>query len=189
MVAAELDAAMTMERDSLPAHDSMTRRTLRRLQERLGEALALSSATIETTTPLHAVVPVEKRRQVWKEMAEADCRLPSLQVSGAVFWTMTLFVLIPLSLAALIVKSGAVFLSLPELALLFRKLSRRFAVHPRKHLTLYEAAVELTPFNLEDYQAGLWPAEEVANKVRLIIADSTGTAFESIRPETRIADL
>ena len=169
--------------------ESMTRRTLCRLQAKLSETIALSPADIAPTKQLETLILPKERSRVWRELADAGLRLPSLKLSPPVFWTLTVFVLTPLLLLAFVLKTWAIFFSLPELSLLLHKLTRRFAIHPPKHLTVYEAALSLTPFRHEDYKAGLWPAEDIADKVRLVIAVSTGAPFDSLCGKTRIAEL
>ena len=55
--------------------------------------------------------------------------------------------------------------------------------------TLQEAALQLTPFRKEDYQAGLWPHEDIAGKVRLVICEAIGMPFEAVKEESRLSEL
>jgi len=61
------------------------------------------------------------------------------------------------------------------------RLTRPLAVHPPVYCeTVLEAALYLTPFKQVDFKAGLWPQEEIAAKVRMIIACSAGVRFQDV---------
>jgi hypothetical protein len=169
--------------------DSMIDRTLYGLRARLSEVLAVPAAAITPDQHLDALVPREERRRVWQEMAEAGYELPPLELSGLVFWLTAVFVVFPLLLVGVILKTWAVVFSLPELGLLARRITRPLAIDTPTGLTVYEVAVALTPFARVDYKAGLWPAKAIADKVRLIIAAGAGVPFDEVRPDTRLADL
>lgn len=175
--------------DASRPRESMTARTMRRLQAKLSELVGLPPAEFAPTKKLETLISRQERRRVWTELAAVGYPLPALGLSAPVFWIASIFVLGPLLVLVFLVKTWAVVLSLPELALLVHKITRRLAIHPPMNLTVYEAALGLTPFRREDYDAGLWPAEDVAEKVRFVISISTGRAFDSIRAEDRIVDL
>jgi hypothetical protein len=171
-----------------PPLESMTTRTLRRLQAKLGESVGLPPAEFGPTKKIETMIPPKERRRVWTELAEAGYPLPSSGLS-VLFLIASFVALIPLSVLAFVSKAWAFFFFLPELSLLVRKIARWLAAHLPKGLTVYEAALGLTPFRREDYELGLWPPEEIGDKVRLVISNSVGVPFDSIRGETRLADL
>jgi hypothetical protein len=47
----------------------------------------------------------------------------------------------------------------------------------------------VTPFTHEDFKAGLWPREEIAAKVRLLVAKAAGLPVDSVTEETSFCDL
>jgi len=52
-----------------------------------------------------------------------------------------------------------------------------------------EAVLHLTPFRRQDYERGFWTSEEIAAKVRLIVARATGTPFPLVTNDTRLDTL
>jgi hypothetical protein len=54
---------------------------------------------------------------------------------------------------------------------------------------VHEAVLRLTPFRHEDFRAGRWPKDEIAAKVRLVLAESSGVSFDRIKNETVLEDL
>ena len=76
------------------------------------------------------------------------------------------------------------------LGLLARKVTRPLTIHPPIGCeTMQEAALHLTPFRHEDYKAGLWPREDIAARVRWILARELHIPFEAITEKTSLADL
>jgi len=99
-------------------------------------------------------------------------------------------VLVPVIMLACILRNWSILLSLAELSVLARRVTRPWAVQPPVACeTVREATLHLTPFTREDYQAGLWPREEVAAKVRWIVSRAVGVPFESVTDETQFLDL
>jgi len=112
-----------------------------------------------------------------------------LTLSGRKFLAVAVLVVAPLALLGYFLGWWHL-LSLPELGLLARKIVGPMAICPPIGCeTLQEAALQLTPFRQEDYQAGLWPHEDIVGKVRLIISKNIGMPFEAIREEGRFSDL
>jgi hypothetical protein len=71
-------------------------------------------------------------------------------------------------------------------------MTRRFAIHPPLSLlsqTVRELALSITHFTRQDYDAGLWPSQDIHDKVRAIIAESTGVPLSSVKADTKWTDL
>src|SRR5262249_6458769 len=129
----------------------------------------------------------EERRRVWQDLRTAGFDVPELALSAYVRLVVTLLVLLPVALVAYAWSNWTVLLSLGELGLLARRLTRPWAIYPPFGCeTVQEAVVQLTPFTHADYQAGLWPREEIAAKVRWIVAEVTGVPFEKVTEQTRL---
>lgn len=167
--------------------DSMTTRTLRRLRRRLAELTSTPESEINAGTRLDALIARSDRRRVWSGLIKEGFELPDLERPPAVVWCA--FFLLAL-LFATSLKAWQAILSGVELALFTRRVTRPLAVHPPLGCeTLREAAIRATPFSQPDYHAGLWPHEDIADKVRLIIAEACNIPVSSIQDDTNLVDL
>lgn len=165
---------------------SMTDRTLFRLRHTLAELTLTPESDIEPNTRLDALIPKSERRRVWSELIASGFDVPELRRSDGIVWLVVGTVL---ALAAASVSAWYVWSSV-QITLLLRRLTRCLAVHPAPgYETVREAAVSLTPFTMDDFRAGLWPREAIADKVRLMFARESGVPFDSIHDDTPIARL
>jgi hypothetical protein len=170
-------------------NDSKTQRTFRQLQEKLLEILPARPEEITPAARFDTLIPPEDRRHTWHQLHEAGFDLPPLMLSSRVFLAAAFIVLAPVALLAHFFSWSFVF-SVAELGLLAHKVTRPLAIHPPIGCeTMQEAALQLTPFRQEDYKAGLWPREDIAAKVQLIVARELGIQFEAITAETSLANL
>jgi hypothetical protein len=159
--------------------------------DRLRKALQdfVLHAEIRPSARFDALIPPGERRLVWSRLQMEGLELPALQLSSRALFLIVVLVLAPV-LALYVVLSWTALFSLAELSFLARKVARPWAIHPPRGCeTVREAALQLAPFSRQDYQAGLWPRKDIADKVRLIVARAAGVPFESITEETRFSDL
>jgi hypothetical protein len=94
-----------------------------------------------------------------------------------------------ISSAIYLQKWYAMLLAFP-LALAVSWASRRRAVHfPLGLRTVGEAVIYATCFAEHNGSGYRWTRNEIALKVRMIVAESTGLPLEAVQPETRLFDL
>jgi hypothetical protein len=165
-----------------------TTSALTALRGHLQELLSLSRTNIKPTDRLEDLIPLRDRRQVWQDLQAAGFNLPGLGLSKRVLLVALALVVGPVLLLALALRTASVVLSMIELGVLSYRLTRPLAVHPPVYCeTVPEAALYSTPFKMTDYKAGLWPPEEIAAKVRLIIAQAAGVRFQDASDDSCIA--
>ena len=68
--------------------------------------------------------------------------------------------------------------------------SRPWAVHFPNHLTTVgQMVLVMTPFREHRHSSYRWTRNEIAFKVRLIVAESFGAPFDRVRPESTFEEL
>jgi hypothetical protein len=165
-------------------------RTFCRFRAVLLERLDLDRRAVRPGTPLEAIIPVWARRDVWDHLRRRGLDLPALHLSERDCRRNVLSVsMVTLSLAILLQSWWALLLVLPLSVAVYRA-SRRRAVHfPHPLTTVGELVFYATRFGDHKDSGYRWTRDEIALKVRMIVADSTGYSLEEIRPETRLKDL
>src|SRR5262249_42521581 len=154
------------------ATKSKTTQTLHQLQEKLLEILPTLPEEITPSARFGMLIPPADRRRTWQQLQDAGFDLPQLTLSTRLFLTAAFIVLTPVALLAYFVSWSFLF-SVAELGLIAHKVTRPLAIHPPIGCeTMQEAALHLTPFRKEDYEAGLWSHEEIAAKVRWVVSCS-----------------
>lgn len=173
-----------------PNSDSKINQTFPHLRESLIYLVPATPDQITPPRPFAVLIPPQDRRRVWQDLRAAGYDLPELHLPASVGLLVAILVLLPVALAAFALKNWTVLLSLGELGLLARRITRPWATQPPIGCeTVQEAVILLTPFTRADYQAGLWPQEEIAAKVRRIVAQATGVPFAEITDQTRLDDI
>ncbi|OAI45602.1 hypothetical protein AYO44_12730 [Planctomycetaceae bacterium SCGC AG-212-F19] len=173
-----------------PSPNSAPARTFTRLRACLAHVVPAPAESISYSSHLATIIPPWSRRRVWQQLRTAGLALPALTLSGPVFILVVTVVMFPAWLIVLTVKGWTAIFSLAELVLLSHKVTRPLAIHsPIGCETVEEAVLQSTPFRHEDYRAGLWPPEDIASKVRLMVAKAAGVSFATITPQTRLCDL
>jgi hypothetical protein len=170
--------------------EPITHRTFREFKGALKQVALIEGRDISLSDRLHSIVPSSERRRVWQELREAGWELPGLMRSPSVVTVAALMVLAPVLLLVLSLRTWCVLLSLIELSWVAHKLTRPLAIHPPAGCeTVREAVLHLTPFRHEDYRAGRWPHDDIADKVRQIISAATGVPFAKIKDDSKLVDL
>jgi hypothetical protein len=162
---------------------------IRRLQEILHE-IAPPTKELSGSEELEAVLPLEDRRATWRELQSAGFELPELKISPRVFWIAALMVLTPLGVLCLASRTWFVIFSIVELTYLAYKLTRPLAVYaPDWCRTVGQAALCLRDVRTPEGRGVPWTREEVAERVRMIVAERAGVAIGEVTEDTRLADL
>lgn len=169
--------------------ETSTQRTFREFKHAL-QQVAPADHEVSLDDRLDVIIPSRQRRRVWQQLRADGWELPELRLPA---WVVLLSALVVSLIVALLVLSSRIWSALATLVDLSwgaKKLTRPWAVHPPIACeTVREAVLRLTPFRREDYLAGLWPREDMAAKVRLIIAEVAEVPFAEIRGDTRLFDL
>jgi hypothetical protein len=174
-----------------PMASPQTRRQigLRRFQETLQE-IAPPTKELSGSEELEAILPLEDRRTAWRELQSAGFDLPGLEVSPQVFWIAALMVLTPLGLLCLASRTWFVIWSFVELTFLAYKLTRPLAVHPPAWCrTVGQAALCLRQVRTPDGRGVPWTREEIAERIRMIIAESANLPIDQVTNDARLTDL
>jgi len=178
------DAARDSERKTKP---EMTYQLLAR---KLRELIPLSAQEIHRTDRIKSLIPAKDRRRVWRELRKAGFDFPSLRLSFSRFLISAIFVLIPVGLLALRFGEWCMPVSLAVLGIFGYWLTRPFAIEiPTGCETTYQAAYYVTRCTPETYQSGLWSPQEVAIKVRQVLAEASCVDFEDIKGDMTMEDL
>lgn len=164
-------------------------RSFYKLRRELMAALELPRRDVYPSARLEEVIPQEKRRAVWRRLREAGLRLPGLCLAPVGFQPSLGAVAQVVSLVGFLIQHlPAALWSLPLLGFLAFAVTRPWAVHlpPDGPVTLWDAALYLTPCR-ECKQAGYaLSRREISVKVRFILAEALNLPFEDVRPESRV---
>jgi hypothetical protein len=139
---------------------------------------------------LEALLPVAQRRHLWQRLRERGLKVHALQLSDRDHRRYALAVLMRTASLAFCVRSWFALLVAVPLGLFAFWVSRRRAVHfPLGLKTVGELVIYMTRFPDHKGSGYRWTRNEIALKVRLIIAESSGVPLEKIQPETTWAEL
>jgi hypothetical protein len=163
---------------------------MERLRAALPDCLDTLHPDARPETPLETLFPVAQRREAWRRLGRQGFRLPPLHLPAEEDRRIWLRVLrVVGSLVLWLRWWPALVLALP-LAVLFYRLSRHRAVEfPACVKTVGELALYLTPYRDQREGGCRWTDEEVAAKVRMVVADWAGLPFEEVRPEMTFEEL
>jgi hypothetical protein len=141
-------------------------------------------------TPLETLLPMRGRREVWEHLQRQGLRLPPLELSERDRGRILLHALRMAASSALYLQRWYVLLLVFPLALVVSWASRRRAVHfPLGLRTVGEMVIYATCFAEHKCSGYRWTRNEIALKVRMIVATSAGLPLEAIQPETSFAEL
>ncbi len=165
-------------------------RTFNRIRAVLSRDLDVARRHICPEMPLEMLIPVEQRRQVWRDLRAAGLDVPFLELSKKVATTNTLVSLKTAVSLALGLKAWAALFAFLPLQLLAFGASRPLAVHiPPVVRTVGDLVIYLTRFREHNQSGYRWTRNEISTKVRMIVAEAAGRSLEEVQPETNWSDL
>jgi len=140
---------------------------------------------------LEELIPVPARRQVWRQLWQEGIPVPPLQLSPAAQWLGLIGVAAGAVLLALGLWRWEALLAAFPLGVAAFWASRPWAVHlPHGRLTTVGETVLAMTSVREHRRCGYrWTRNEIAFKVRFIIAESLGLPLVAVRPDTTFAEL
>jgi hypothetical protein len=160
------------------------------MERTLCEFVAPREKQLSAGDDLDSVFPIEQRRAIWSRMQQDGFRLPELQLAPHVFLLAATMVIAPLVLLALALHTGFVCLSIFELSFLAYRLTRPYAIYlPGYCRTAGQAALCRKDLRAADGQPLPWTRDEIAMKVRMVIAESVRLPMEKLTEDTRLFDL
>ena len=161
-----------------------------RFQRELLELVPVAPERVRPDARFEEIIPRNVRRKVWHQLGRRGFQLPALGLSTRLRWISFFLVLARSAALAWLFQHAVFALAALPFALVTRWLIRPLAVYPPPaYQTVWDAIIRVTPFRRVDYEAGLWRREDIATKVRAIIADLIGLSLDKVREDSRIVDL
>lgn len=165
-------------------------RTFGQVRAALVGKAGLARHEIRPGTPLATALPVPIRREVWRSLQAGGLRLPGLELSerdrGRTLWSV-------LQAAPALAIGSWRWSALPltiHLALAVYWAGRRRAVEfPVGLKTVGELVICATCFSDHRASGYRWTRNEIALKVRLIVAQAAGLPLDAVQPERTWAEL
>jgi hypothetical protein len=166
-------------------------RVFGQLRAALAEATDIPSRAIRPWTRLEWVLPLERRRELWRAMRQSGLRLPALELPPRAGWVGCLAFLIPKGAAILLLDWCVGGLAAGAAAVLFVFLSRPWATEfPVCLQTIGDLTLYITDCAEHRGSGYKWTRNEIAFKVRLVLSEALNVRMDEIRLESRIrADL
>jgi hypothetical protein len=165
-------------------------RTFCQFRAGLRNCIDIDRHEVRPGTPLEAILPEQSRQEVWQELRRRGLRLPDLERSERDGWRIVFRALRAAVSSALFLRRWTALLLVVPLALALSWATRRRAVGlPRGLKTVGELVIYATCFGEHKASGYRWTRNEIALKVRLIIAESLGLPLDAIQPETTLAEM
>jgi hypothetical protein len=165
-------------------------RTFCQLRAGLMSRIEVARHEIRPETPLESLVPESMRREVWQDLQQRGLRMPALEWSERDQRRNLLAALRSAASAAVSLQRWSAMLLVFPLAVIMFWATRRRAVHfPPFVKTVGELVIYSTRFADHKDSGYRWTHNEIALKVRMIVAESLGLPLEAIQPETTWAEL
>jgi hypothetical protein len=178
----------------VPQHYNPVVRTFNRLRAGLVSSLGVDRRHIRPDMPLELLLPVEERREVWRHLRQAGLDAPWLELSPRDQALTTVVAVKTVVSLAVAFQAWWLLLGLPcaayPLLLLAYDATRSRAVHfPLGLTTVGELTLALTSFR-EHAGSGYRPTRnEIAFKVRLIVAESLGLTLDAVQEDSTFEEL
>jgi hypothetical protein len=165
-------------------------RTFCRLRSGLIKNAGIARHDVRPATPLDAILPTQVRRGAWKQLQRQGLTLPDLEFSKKEHWRNFLIALKATGSSALHLQSWyALFFAIPLMFIVSGVRRHRVVQIPLGMTTVGELVIYATRFSEHENSGYRWTRNEIALKVRMIVAESVGMPLEAIQPETRLVEL
>jgi hypothetical protein len=165
-------------------------RTFGRVRAALLRSLDVARHEVRPGADLETLIPAPVRRAAWRTLRRDGLPVPALQLTplerkvrtAVVLKTARSFILWPQQWPALVV-------AVPLGVLEYWASCRRAVRLPLGLKTLGELVIYLTTFREHQGSGYRWTRNEIATKVRLIVAESMGVPLDAVQPETTLEEL
>lgn len=165
-------------------------RTFGRLRSVLLRTLAIERRHICPQMPLAVLIPPEQRRQTWQRLREEGLAVPSLELTSWERTTGTLTVLKTAASLALSTQNSYALLTALPLGAVAYAASRPRAVNlPLGIRTVGDLVMYLTSYREHQHSGYRWTRNEIALRVRFLVAESMGLTLNEVQENTSFAEL
>jgi hypothetical protein len=165
-------------------------RTFCRIRSAFTNNPGVARHEVRPATPLDVILPTETRREAWKQLQRQGFRLPDLEFAGHDHWRNFLIALKATGSFALHIQSWyALLFALPLMFIVSRARRHRAVQFPLGLSTVGELVIYATRFSEHKDSGYRWTRNEIAMKVRMIVAESVGMPLVEIQPETNLLEL
>jgi acyl carrier protein len=177
-----------------PERGCLTARTFYCFRRDLTALLPLHRAGVKPAAPLAELIPMTRRRELWRQLQARGWRLPPLCPSVAINWVALTLVLMIVSVLGIAASPNYGLIALAILAafplgMLAAWITRPWAVHmPEEVKTMRDIVLRSIPFDTTADVRGQWTQAEVAERVRLIIGEELGIHPEKLPDDARFVD-
>jgi hypothetical protein len=163
-------------------------RVFGQLRSALAEATGSPSRAIRPGTKLEWVLPLERRRELWRAMRRNGVRLPALELPRPVGWFVGPSLIVLSFAAAFALGHPAGCLTGIPALLLFVLLSRPWqTTFPAGLRTVGELTLYITD-SVEHRASGYkWTRNEIAFKVRVVLAEALNVPLDRIELKSRLS--
>jgi hypothetical protein len=165
-------------------------RTFCKLRAALLSSSDAARRHVRSDTPLAWLLPEAERRDVWRRLRRQGLPVPELELPSRETLIAALGVLREAAcLAVLLHRWSALLLALPLGMVAYWASRPRAVVFPLGLRTVGELALYLTTFREHRESGYRWTHNEIAFKVRVIIAEALNRPLGDVRPECTLAEL
>jgi hypothetical protein len=175
--------------DMPPSYNPIVR-TYGEFRAVLLSSLDLDRRDIHPSADLRDLIPPSRRREIWGRLRRQGFQLPPLHLPPRTFAHATFWVIkTAAALALWLGHWGALLIAVP-LAHLAYRICRPWAVElPPSPRTVGEMVFYLTNFREHRDSGYRWTRNDIALKVRLIVAEAAGLPLDKVRPDSTWAEL
>jgi hypothetical protein len=165
-------------------------RTFGRFRDGLLDSLDVGRREVRPGALLEELIPLPQRREVWRRLRRRGLPVPALELAPAERAWNVFGVLKTTASLALGLQRWIALVAVLPLGLVAYWISRPRAVHfPLGLRTVGEMVLYLTSFPEHRGSGYRWTHNEVAFKVRVVVAESLGLTLDAVQPERTLADL
>lgn len=165
-------------------------RTFCRLRADLVAALGVARHAVRPDTHLIDLLPIERRRDVWRRLRQEGLALPPLDHSPADLLTAAATACKTAAGLALALESWYALLSLVPITALIGAAFRHRAVYfPLGITTVGELVIYLTSYRDHAASGYRWTRAEIALKVRFTVGEALGYTLEDVTEDRSFVEL
>ncbi len=163
-------------------------RTFCRLRAQMVRHLGVERHEVRPDTPLHDLIPAERRREFWQQLRQEGLSPPDLSLSPKDGCMAALMAVKTAASFALSLQSWYGLLTIFPVTVLLYRTTRHRAVHLAScYRTVGELVLGLTP--VAGHPGYRWGRKEIALKVRLVVAEASGLTLDEVEESTPFTDV
>jgi hypothetical protein len=164
-------------------------RIFNRLRAGLVSGLGVARHAVRPGVSLAELIPVRKRRAVWRHLHRQGLPVPALELAPEE-WSWAAVVVLKTLAAFVWWLKWPALLGLLPLGLLAYGVTRRHAVRfPAGLGTVGEMVLYLTHFPDHKDSGHRWTRSEIEFKVRLVVAEALGRPMDEVLPHKTLKEL